>query len=407
MPKQPVKKKTSIREFVSEESIKFELYHMKYSKQLQQFDNLTTDEIQEKWKYDKQKKINRFQKDLSKPENADPIAQAALQYNIDYLTDLPAPTTEEGIKENFKKALEDYKNTITFKLQEPDVPWFTIEKLNESLTYIAKLEKIGLLRNPSKEKFGILLLLMIKNLNTMPSFSGYSENWATDFHSNAVEKVLLYLDNFDEKLQSKRSGGPVKAFAYVTQICFNAFVNVINIRKKENKFLGETISLESANLDGVKDYNVENKIEQEEIILKREYTIKIKTLKELNPAITKGINHIIMSNEILENNKGNISEIKYIKESTPEEDKNEDYEEYIRDLERKVSEQIEDIRIDTLRIIKPSDLLLGNFEFPSSDILKGIQLIITEKTKKVKKKVQKTEEVLQEISEIEEFDKEW
>jgi hypothetical protein len=380
---------------------------MKYSKQLQQFDNLTTDEIQEKWKYDKQKKINRFQKDLSKPENADPIAQAALQYNIDYLTDLPAPTTEEGIKENFKKALEDYKNTITFKLQEPDVPWFTIEKLNESLTYIAKLEKIGLLRNPSKEKFGILLLLMIKNLNTMPSFSGYSENWATDFHSNAVEKVLLYLDNFDEKLQSKRSGGPVKAFAYVTQICFNAFVNVINIRKKENKFLGETISLESANLDGVKDYNVENKIEQEEIILKREYTIKIKTLKELNPAITKGINHIIMSNEILENNKGNISEIKYIKESTPEEDKNEDYEEYIRDLERKVSEQIEDIRIDTLRIIKPSDLLLGNFEFPSSDILKGIQLIITEKTKKVKKKVQKTEEVLQEISEIEEFDKEW
>ena len=60
MKKKPIKKKASIREFVSEPSLKFQLYVLKFSNLLKQLEEKTEDEIIEKWNYTSNKKINRF-----------------------------------------------------------------------------------------------------------------------------------------------------------------------------------------------------------------------------------------------------------------------------------------------------------------------------------------------------------
>jgi len=352
MPKKD-KKKQSIREFVNENDIMFELYHMKFSNQLKQLDRLSTEEIKDKWAYDTNKKINRFKNDLTKKENSSEIAQTALKHNIKYLENLPAPISEEDIKNNFNKVLKDYEDSVYKRLQDQDNPAFTIKKLQDTITYIDKLKVQGLQRNPNKERFGTMLLLMIKNLATMPSFSGYSENWATDFYSNAVEKVILYLDNFDENLLSKRSGGKSKAFAYVTQICFNAFVNIINIRKKEDEFLKQTISYETHNFDGVQDlttrikendYNPsdsEDDIEVSkvfEIILTRKDLIGTSGSSNLEAKIIKSLEAMIQSNTIIKHNKSYKDELEELQTPgyIPEEEKTQDYYDYINELKEKI-----------------------------------------------------------------------
>jgi len=398
------KKKVSIREFVSEPGLKFQLYFLKYSNQLKTIEEKTEEEIRAKWDYDSQKKINRFRKDATKVQFQNDIAQEAIRYNIEYVQNLEAPIKASQVLKAFEIKRADYIMSLEERIEENSTATLVTDK--QLLEYAKTVE---LTAEVSKEKFGQMLLLIIKNLATMPSFSGYSDNWKTDFFSNAIEKTLLYLDNFDEELLSKRTGSKSNAFAYITQICFNAFVNIINIRKKEDEFLKHTISLESVNLDGVKHYNNDNKIE-EEIIPINEYSVKIKsngTLKDIEEAIEKGVKYIEDSNEILKSNNANISEIKYIKKTTPEEEKTSSYEDYIRDMEEKIVPILENSKIDTLRIIKPSTLMLGNFTFPSKETLKGLHLIITEETQKVKKKEQEPEKALEEISEVEEFDKEW
>ncbi len=62
------KKKVSIREFVSEDSLKFQLYYLKLANQLKRIDDMETDTIIEKWEYDTNKKVNRFTNDKSKAQ---------------------------------------------------------------------------------------------------------------------------------------------------------------------------------------------------------------------------------------------------------------------------------------------------------------------------------------------------
>lgn len=84
----------------------------------------------------------------------------------------------------------------------------------------------------SYEKFGDIILLMIKKILTKPSFSGYT--YRDDFYSDATYKILKYLYNFDHTLISERSGQPVNAFAYISQIIHNSIICIINTRNKEN-----------------------------------------------------------------------------------------------------------------------------------------------------------------------------
>jgi hypothetical protein len=408
------KKKPSIREFVSEDSLKFQLYLLKLSNQLKNIEEKTTEEIIEKWTYDTQKKINRFTAEAQKPQyKNDDIAKDAFAANIIYLKNLPAPTTKEYVQGIFEIKRAEYIDSLMKRINENATA--TLKQDEELLEYA---KAVQLTSNISKEKFGQMLLLMIKNIATMPSFSGYSDNWKTDFFSNAIEKTLLYLDNFDEELLSKRSGDKSKAFAYVTQICFNAFVNIINIRKKEDTFLKDTISLETANLDGMKKYSkgqqedilLESKIEEETIT--SVYTKTIKKIEDLNQAIIDGVNHINSSNEILISNSENAQEIKSIEEDTPLDEKTEDYYDYLNDLKSKLIPEMEDHLIKVLRIIKPKDTSLGDFKVPK-DILGDILLVIEEKKSKAKSKQKKMIDMMKEESEaviqgeLDEFDSEW
>ena len=411
------KKKVSIREFVSEDSLKFQLYLLKLANQLKNINEKTPEEITEKWTYDNQKKINRFNAEAEKPQySSDIIAKSVFAANAIYLKNLPAPLKAEDVQKNFEEKRANYIASLEKRIKENSTA--TLIQDEELLKYAKEVELTSVV---SKEKFGIMLLLMIKNIATMPSFSGYSDNWKTDFYSNAIEKTLLYLDNFDEELLSKRSGDKSKAFAYVTQICFNAFVNIINIRKKENAFLKDTISLETANLDGMKQYSqgqqgdsmLESKFNDETIT--SVYSKIIKKIEDLDKAIIDGVNHINSSNEILIANSLNALEIKSIEEETPEDEKTQDYIDYITDLKSKLIPEMEGHLIKVLRIQKPKGSSLGNFKIPT-DILGNILLVIEEKKSKAKPKEKKmidmirdgeAEAIADAVGELDEFNSEW
>lgn len=385
------KKKKSIRIFVNEASIKFQLYLMKYANQLKQIDEKTTEEIIEKWNYDTQKKINRFKGDLEKDGFSDPVAQLAIKENIKYLSSLPAPIYKNDIHENFELARTEFINSLEIRIQENVTA--TLTKDIETLDYVKNLV---LSPTVSKERFGTLLLLMIKNLATMPSFSGYSDNWKTDFYSNAVEKTILYLDNFDEKLKSKRTGQNSKAFAYVTQICFNAFVNIINIRKKEDAFLKDTISYETHNFDGVRDLifkqrDSEEKTELQKVQVHNIIIKKNDTKEVIEQKIKDAFIHILDSNAIIESNKTNKEELEYLQRpgSVPEEEKTKDYFDYLEDLESKIMPLIEDAKKTTLIVTLPEGTNIEGIKYTSP---KDIGIIITTRKLKdlfkVKEKIQ-------------------
>ena len=117
---------------------------------------------------------------------------------------------------------------------------------------IKERELIDAGANPdyTRQRFGEMVLLIIDNLMKKPCFSGYTENWSEDFKSNAIYKIFLYIHNFDPNKISKNTGKKVSSFAYLTQITYMAFVEVINKRKAEEKKMFQTmIPLQDVKVD--------------------------------------------------------------------------------------------------------------------------------------------------------------
>lgn len=100
------------------------------------------------------------------------------------------------------------------------------------------------------EKFGFIIMEMVRHILTKPQFRGYT--YYDDFMSDSVFKILKYLDNFNHKIISKRSGEPVKAFAYISQIIQNSIIYIITKNKKEQDFIKQQISIQ-VNNDGLLD----------------------------------------------------------------------------------------------------------------------------------------------------------
>lgn len=94
----------------------------------------------------------------------------------------------------------------------------------------------------SNERFGEIILLMIKSILTKPNFSGYT--YKTDFYSDAIYKILKYMHNFNHNLISKISGKKVNAFAYISQIIFNSIIHIINTKKAEREKIKKRIKNE-------------------------------------------------------------------------------------------------------------------------------------------------------------------
>lgn len=354
---------SSIKEYVSEAELTFELYKLKFSKALREIKELSTEEITELFEKKRQRRISSIGKEFIK-FSKDPQVLGYLQYNLNYINSLKPLTTTEQVMDLWQEQVAMFKEHLNKEqLSYPDDGFILSEKV-------------------SKENFGRMIMLIVSNLGTKPCFGTYTRNWKDDFYSNAIENVLDLSHNFDNKLLSKRTGKPMKAFAYITQISYNAFVAVIKARKKEQLQQKTILPYEVALIDGnisVKDLNLfqdENDYYFEEFSLEYDDPIHHLHIEEdtddfldiseeensdideidedfLNEDEVTGSISNISSNEHLEiksddkeyikkclasietsnqNIKYNIwakSEIARFQEETPESDKTEDFKEYI------------------------------------------------------------------------------
>lgn len=73
---------------------------------------------------------------------------------------------------------------------------------------------------------GKAILLISRGLSKRFNFSGYSSSWKEEMISDGIEASIKGLGNFDET----RYNNP---HAYITQACFNAFVQRIKKERKE------------------------------------------------------------------------------------------------------------------------------------------------------------------------------
>jgi len=123
--------------------------------------------------------------------------------------------------------------------QKRNITKAKLKKRIIELSEITKTDKV------TYERFGTVILLMIKNILKKPQFSGYT--YRDDFYSDAVHKILKYLHNFDHTMISERTETLVNSFAYISQIIHNSILFIINTKKKENEHLKKQIGFESLN----------------------------------------------------------------------------------------------------------------------------------------------------------------
>lgn len=79
--------------------------------------------------------------------------------------------------------------------------------------------------------FGSMIITIVNKISSLPQFSNYT--YIDEMRSLAIQHILLYSYKFDPFRQSKLTGQYVSAFAYISTICFNAFVATINKFNKE------------------------------------------------------------------------------------------------------------------------------------------------------------------------------
>ena len=77
---------------------------------------------------------------------------------------------------------------------------------------------------PLTESIGEKIWLIVNGRASAPNFSGYT--WKYLMIGDAIENCIQYIKNFNEEKSSN-------AFAYVTQICYYAFLRRIQKEKKQ------------------------------------------------------------------------------------------------------------------------------------------------------------------------------
>lgn len=86
------------------------------------------------------------------------------------------------------------------------------------------------INSKAHERFGNIILLIIKKILTKPNFSGYS--WRDDFYSDSCCRIFNYLHNFEHDKKSQITGQDVSAFSYISQIIHNSIVAIIKMKHK-------------------------------------------------------------------------------------------------------------------------------------------------------------------------------
>jgi len=100
---------------------------------------------------------------------------------------------------------------------------------------IMKISYRTIIDRASYERFGEMVLLIIKNILKKPKFSGYS--YRDEFYSDSTNKIFRYLRNFNHKMISSRSGQEANAFSYISQYVHNSIIHIINTQSAETQLM--------------------------------------------------------------------------------------------------------------------------------------------------------------------------
>lgn len=158
-----------------------------------------------------------------------------------------ARTDKETIKKNniINKYIKWYTKILNKKNTNIDTS--KVKRVQNKLKdKVIKLSEDCCIDKNTYERFGYVIMQMISHIMTKSQFRGYS--YQDDFTSDAVYKILKYLDNFDHTKISKISGQSVSAFSYITQIIHNAFLFIILKKKKDHEFIAEQMMIKRAEL---------------------------------------------------------------------------------------------------------------------------------------------------------------
>ena len=112
--------------------------------------------------------------------------------------------------------------------------------------YIVLLSERNVIQKESYERFGEMVLLIIKNILKKPKFSGYS--YRDEFYSDSTDKILRYLKNFNHKMISSMTGQEVSAFSYLSQYVHNSILFIINTKKTEKAEIEKYVNTYNENI---------------------------------------------------------------------------------------------------------------------------------------------------------------
>lgn len=156
-----------------------------------------------------------------------------------------------NIKHNLKK-YDEIQTSVNQKER--------IRKLQDNLKErIIRNSEKTLCDKISQERFGEIVILMVKNILRKPNFQML--DYHDDFYSDQSYKIFRYMRNFDHTKISKRSGYYVNAFQYVSQIIHNSVLFVINQRKKESdKIINYYEENPFSNVSFLNDENTDDEI---------------------------------------------------------------------------------------------------------------------------------------------------
>lgn len=111
---------------------------------------------------------------------------------------------------------------------------------------IVKISIRNIIDKSGYERFGEMILLIIKNILKKPKFSGYT--YRDEFYSDSTDKIIRYLKNFNHKLISKITGQQVNAFSYLSQYVHNSIVHIINTKNEEKEQIEMYVNTYNENL---------------------------------------------------------------------------------------------------------------------------------------------------------------
>lgn len=111
---------------------------------------------------------------------------------------------------------------------------------------IILISERNIIDKESYERFGEMVLLIIKNILKKPKFSGYT--YRDEFYSDSTDKILRYLKNFNHKMISDRTNQEVNAFSYLSQYVHNSILFIINTKNTEKKEVEKYVNTYNENI---------------------------------------------------------------------------------------------------------------------------------------------------------------